>query len=139
MAYSTTQQRRIVRCLQERPQEALTAGEIAGLLRQEAPPVGLATVYRQLDHLAQEGRIHRLDTEEGAVYQFCAHAGQGGGGCLLLRCRACGRVDHLDCTHLEALYRHLETAHHFTVDLRGTALTGLCSACRGEEEDYGAR
>ena len=139
MPYHTKQQRSVLRCLEERRSEALTAGEIAELLRREGQPVGLATVYRQLERLEQQGRLHRVDTGEGTVYQFCAQGEASPMGCFLLRCQSCGRVSHLDCAHLEALYRHLETEHHFAVDLRRTVLTGQCAACRGEEGAHGPR
>lgn len=131
MLYNTRQQQAVLQCLEGRAEEALTACEVAEVLRQEGRPVGLATVYRQLERLEQAGRIHRVDTEEGALYQFCAHGGAR--GCFLLRCRSCGRMVHLDCSHLEELCRHLESDHRFRVDPRQTVLTGLCEACGGEE------
>jgi Fur family ferric uptake transcriptional regulator len=93
--------------------------------------VGLATIYRQLEKLEEAGRIHRVPTEEGALYQYCPHPADG--GCFLLRCEDCGRIVHLDCSHLEELYRHLESEHHFRIDPRRTVLTGLCQTCAQKE------
>lgn len=139
MPYRTKQQRSVLRCLEDRRSEALSAGEIAELLRREGQPVGLATIYRQLDRLERQGRLHRVDTGEGTVYQFCAQEEASSMGCFLLRCEVCGRVSHLDCARLETLYRHLEAEHHFSVDLRRTVLTGRCAVCRGEEDGHGPR
>lgn len=136
MPYNTKQRQAVLRCLEQRPEEALTAGEIAEALRRNQCPVGLATVYRQLERLEQTGRIHRVDTGEGALYQFCVHGGAR--ECFLLRCESCGRMVHLDCSHLQELCRHLETDHRFRVDPRRTILTGLCAACGGEEAAHGA-
>ena len=135
MPYNTKQSQAVFRCLERRPEEALTAGEIAEILRQNQCPVGLATVYRQLERLEAAGRIHRVDTGEGALYQFCAHG--GGRACFLLRCEACGRISHLDCSHLPELCRHLETEHRFRIDPCRTVLTGLCAACGGGEARHG--
>ena len=44
-----------------------------------------------------------------------------------------GRIRHLDCSHLQALYDHLEKDHHFRIDPRRTILTGRCRSC-GEKE-----
>lgn len=135
MPYNTKQQQAVLRCLEQRPEEALTACEIAEVLRREACPVGLATVYRQLERLERTGLVHRVDTGEGALYQFCVHGGAR--ACFLLRCRRCGRMVHLDCSHLEDLCRHLEADHCFHVDPRRTILTGLCAACGREEGSHG--
>lgn len=136
MPYTTKQQQAVLRCLEAHPEEALSACEIAQALRGSQSPVGLATVYRQLERLEAAGRVHRVDTAEGALYQFCTHGGTR--TCFLLRCASCGRMVHLDCSHLEELCRHLEAEHRFRVDPRRTVLTGLCAACEGEEASYGA-
>ncbi|WP_295582776.1 Fur family transcriptional regulator [uncultured Oscillibacter sp.] len=138
MSYSTKQQQAVLQCLERRGGESLTAAALAEELRQSGSPVGLATVYRQLEKLEQAGRIHKINTEEGAFYQFCPHRPQPGRDCFLLRCEGCGRIVHLDCSHLQALYRHLETEHHFRIDPRRTVLTGLCQACAGEEDAHGS-
>ena len=128
MPYNTRQRQAVLRCLERRPEEALTACEIAEVLRRDQCPVGLATVYRQLERL--------VDTGEGALYQFCVHGGAR--ACFLLRCEACGRMVHLDCSHLEELCQHLAADHRFRVDPRRTILTGLCDVCGGEEAPHGA-
>ena len=135
MPYNTKQRQAVLRCLEQCPEEALTAGEIAETLRRNQCPIGLATVYRQLERLEQAGRIHRVDTGEGALYQFCIHGGNR--ECFLLHCERCGRVVHLDCSHLRQFCRHLETDHRFHVDPRRIILPGLCAACGGEEATHG--
>ena len=134
MAYQTKQQQAVLRLLEERSGEAVTAGDLAEDLRRAGCPVGLATIYRQLEKLEQAGRVHRVDTAEGALYQYCAGAG-GGRDCFLLKCRRCGRIRHLDCSHLQALYGHLEAEHHFRVDPRGTLFSGLCGDCARAENE----
>ena len=67
MAYTTKQHQAILRCLEQRAEEALSANQLAGDLRREGCPVGLATIYRQLDRLEQSGHIHKLTTDQGAV------------------------------------------------------------------------
>ncbi len=55
MPYNTKQRQAVLRCLEQCPEEALTAGEIAETLRRNQCPIGLATVYRQLERLEQAG------------------------------------------------------------------------------------
>ena len=136
MTYTTRQYQAVLRCLERRPEAALTAADLAEALRAEEQPVGLATIYRQLEKLEGAGRVHRIHTEEGSFYQYCPH-GSDGHNCFLLRCEDCGRIVHLDCLHLEALYRHLEADHHFRIDPRRTVLTGRCQTCTEQEAAHG--
>ena len=134
MAYSTKQQQAVLHCLERRGEEPLTAAALAEELRAGGSPVGLATVYRQLEKLEQAGMVHKINTEEGAFYQYCPHQTDGHHhDCFLLRCEDCGRIVHLDCVHLQHLYDHLEAEHHFRIDPRRTILTGLCQVCSGKE------
>ena len=132
MPYSTKQSQAVLRVLEARQEEACTAAELAEDLRRSGDPVGLATIYRQLEKLEGAGVVHKVPTEEGALYQRCPHPAAGH-GCFLLRCEVCGRIFHLDCAQLEDLYRHLERTHHFRIDPRRTVLTGRCQDCMNEE------
>lgn len=138
MPYTTKQRQAVLRCLEQRPEEALTAADLAEELRRTGSPVGLATIYRQLEKLEQAGRIHKVSTEEGAFYQYCPYPSESR-ACFLLRCEDCGRIVHLDCSHLQSLCDHLETEHRFRIDPRRTVLTGRCAACAGEEAACGAQ
>ena len=65
MAYQTKQQQAVLRCLQLRAEECLSAADLSEELRHGGLTVGLATVYRQLDKLTQQGLVHKVTTEEG--------------------------------------------------------------------------
>ena len=132
MSYITKQQQAVLHCLEQRAAEALTAAELAEDLHQAGESVGLATIYRQLDRLEQAGRIHKIRTADGACYQYCPHGGDDQ-DCLLLRCKTCGKVQHLECSHLQELYNHLEAQHNFRIDSRHTILTGQCRDCAEKE------
>lgn len=136
MSYTTKQYQAILHCLEQQPEEALTAADLAEHLRQSGCPVGLATIYRQLEKLESTGRIHKVHTEDGAFFQYCPNASDHQ-HCFLLRCESCGRIVHLDCSHLQELYRHLEAEHHFLIDPRRTVLTGRCQHCAEQEASHG--
>ena len=103
-------------------------------MRRSGLTVGLATVYRQLDKLTQQGLVHKVTTEEGALYQYCPQANHPH-DCFLLRCERCGRMVHLDCAHLEEVCHHLSAEHHFSIDPRRTVLTGICEQCQEEPHE----
>ena len=137
MAYSTKQQQAVLHCLETRQAESLTANDLAEELRRSGNPVGLATIYRQLEKLERAGRVHKVNTGDGAVYQYCPHQDQEHPGCLLLRCQRCGQIEHLDCHHLQGLWEHISQAHHFRIDASHTVLTGQCGACAEQEVSHG--
>ena len=139
MPYSTKQQQAVLRCLEARRQEALSAAELAEELRREGCPVGLATIYRQLEKLASAGRLHRINTAEGAFYQYCDRDPGSHRECFLLQCERCGRIRHVDCSHLQGLYEHLEREHRFRINPHRTLFSGLCESClkESEEEPHG--
>lgn len=62
MSYTTKQQQAVLRCLEQRQGEPLTAADLAQALRQEGCPVGLATIYRQLEKLTLTGQVHKMPT-----------------------------------------------------------------------------
>ena len=136
MPYHTKQQQAILDCLARRGGAVLSAAALSEELRSQGSPVGLATIYRQLERLEGQGLVHKVSTEEGACYRYC-DGGERKPACFLLRCESCGRVLHADCGQLAALYEHLEQAHHFTIDPRKTVLSGLCDACTEKGGHHG--
>jgi len=131
VSYITKQQKAVLSRISAHRDACVSAQALADELRADGEPVGVATVYRQLDKLEKRGSIHKVLTEDGAFYQFCP-AGERG-DCFLLKCERCGSITHVDCERLAPLYRHLEEEHGFTVDPRRTMLYGVCAACREAE------
>ena len=138
MPYATKQRQAVLEALARRGDRPASARSLTEDLRAKGFPVGLATVYRQLDRLAETGQAHKVAAGGGTLYQYCAHPAAEE-GCLLLRCHRCGRVEHLECVRLHGLYSHLAEEHDFQVDLSQTVLTGLCGPCAREETGYGER
>lgn len=128
VTYMTRQQRAVLRCMETAQHGCATAAELAEQLHQQGQPVGLTTVYRQLEKLAAQGLVHKIVTDEGAYYQYCNC--QEHRDCFLLKCECCGSISHLDCTHLGHLYSHLLTDHGFAINPRRTLFYGLCRNCQ---------
>lgn len=133
MPYTTKQRQAVLQCLERRGDASVTAGELAEDLRAAGCPVGLATIYRQLERLEAAGVVHKINTEDGAFYQYCGRENHDHRDCFLLRCERCGRIRHVDCVQLQGLYDHLEREHHFCINPRGTLLSGVCDLCAKEE------
>jgi Fur family transcriptional regulator, ferric uptake regulator len=118
-----TEQRRAILEALGRCDTAVTAQELHGRLG----GVGLATVYRNLQRLAEEGRADtiRRDTGEQA-FLVC-----GGGHHHHLTCRSCGRVEEVRDCRLDAWGERVANRHGFRDVEHRAELVGLCSDCAG--------
>ena len=130
MTYMTRQQKAVLDSIAQQKNGCATAAELTELLHAQGQSVGMTTVYRQLERLTQQGRVHKIVTDEGTHYQYC----QAHGDCFMLKCEKCGTIRHMDCSHLGELYAHILQEHHFTINPRRTLFYGLCDQCAQEEQ-----
>lgn len=132
MSYKTRQREYILTFLQKSGGRHVTVAEIVRYLQDSGTPVGTATVYRNLEQLAQEGAVRKylLDSKSSACYQFVG--GTAAGSCqehFHLKCTCCGRLFHVSCDQLSQLGAHLLQHHGFVIDHTRTVLYGLCAEC----------
>jgi Fur family ferric uptake transcriptional regulator len=102
-----------------------TASEIFNAVRVQYPKVSLGTVYRNLEVLAAEGLIQRLNSP-GAEARFdgnvaCHHH---------LHCSACGRVDDLMLFSRNLLEDLPDDPHGYKVTTYNFEVIGLCPSCQ---------
>ncbi len=127
-----TVQRRIileeVRNLKSHP----SADEVYVAVRRRLPDISMATVYRNLETLAECGLIRRL-WEVAAPRRYDGILDEH----YHVVCDRCGRVGDV---RLKAVNGFLEDARRASdYDVRGYRLEfhGLCPSCRGEEAGGG--
>ena len=124
VAKSTEQRRAILDALREAP-APVTAQELHG----QVPGVGLATIYRNLNRLAEEGEAESMLRESGErAFLVCAE-----GHHHHLTCRMCGRVEVLHDCRFADWARDVGRAHGFTEVEHKAELVGLCSSCTGRD------
>jgi len=100
---------------------AVTAQE----LHAELDGVGLATVYRNLQRLADAGDADTLRRDNGEVaFLICGH-----GHHHHLTCRECGRVEQVRDCRLDEWARDVAAGHGFSQVEHRAELVGLCAAC----------
>ena len=122
-----TRQRAAVTAVLAEQAEFRSAQELHALLRDAGDPVGLATVYRNLQAMAAEGEIDMLRTDEGeAVYRACST-----GHHHHLVCRACGRTVEVEGPTVEAWATRVSAEHGFTDVHHTLEIFGTCAACSG--------
>lgn len=123
-----TRQRRIILDVLAGSKAHPTADEVYQAVRRQMPRISLATVYRNLDLLAGEGRIGRLRLGEGPA-RYDGHAGDH----HHVRCVRCGRVDDVPAGFCDIRPAELDRSTGYElVDCR-VEISGLCPACQRKE------
>jgi Fur family transcriptional regulator, ferric uptake regulator len=121
-----TRQRAAVSALLDRLDDFRSAQEIHEELRRTGEGIGLTTVYRTLQALADGGEVDVLRTGSGeAVYRRCATPNHH----HHLVCRRCGHTVEIEGPAVETWAQRVAEDHGF-VELSHTAeIFGLCSDC----------
>ncbi len=103
-----------------------SAQQIHDLLGRRGEPVGLATVYRTLQRLAEAGEVDLLRTEDGeAVYRACSGAHHHH-----LVCRHCGRTVEVEGPAVERWTRSMAAEHGYDDVSHTLEIFGTCPECR---------
>jgi len=125
--YRITRQRRAVIALLSEACDPLMPYDIKDRLDRSGTPVDTVSVYRILSCLEENGIVHKIHTSGG--YVKC-HLHPDADACHhYLLCRACGRVEEIPCSGLEAIERDIREAAGFRVEAHNIELTGVCAAC----------
>ncbi|WP_435747136.1 Fur family transcriptional regulator [Nocardioides sp. SYSU DS0663] len=102
-----------------------SAQEIHELLGRRGEPVGLATVYRTLQRLAEAGEVDLLRTEDGeAVYRRCSDSHHHH-----LVCRACGATVEVEGPAAERWTTAIAAEHGFSDVSHTLEIFGTCPSC----------
>jgi Fur family ferric uptake transcriptional regulator len=121
----TTRQRRAVTAVLRDFDDFRSAQEIHDLLRRSDAKVGLTTVYRALQNLAETGEVDTLRTEEGeALYRRCSTTHHHH-----LVCRSCGRTVEVEGPAVETWADRVAAQHDFTDVSHTIEVFGVCAGC----------
>jgi Fur family ferric uptake transcriptional regulator len=120
-----TRQRKAVAAALRSFDDFRSAQEIHEMLRRSGENVGLATVYRTLQALAECGEVDTLRTEDGeAVYRRCSTTHHHH-----LVCRSCGRTVEVEGPAVEAWADSVAARHGFTDVSHTLEIFGTCPDC----------
>ena len=121
----STRQRAAVSAALDEIQDFRSAQELHDLLKHKGDSVGLTTVYRTLQSLADAGEVDVLRTADGeAVYRRCSS-----GHHHHLVCRQCGRAVEVEGPAVES-WADAVAAEHGFVDIAHTLeIFGTCTDC----------
>jgi Fur family ferric uptake transcriptional regulator len=123
----STKQRAAVASLLEQLDEFRSAQELHEELRTRGEGIGLTTVYRTLQSLADAGEIDVLRIDSGeAVYRRCSSHHHHH-----LVCRACGRTVEVEGAVVERWAEKVAAEHGFSEISHTVEVFGTCTGCTG--------
>lgn len=132
-AQRMTKQRAAVLDLLDRHSEFRSAQAWHDTLRHDGSSVGLATVYRTLQSLAEGGDVDAVVTDSGeTLYRRC-EAGEEHHHHL--RCRICGRAEDIDMPEFETWADRIASTHGYSRIDHTVELTGVCAECAARGAD----
>ena len=105
----------------------LSAQEIHDGLRQARRPVGIASVYRALEALAELRLVKRVDAGDGIARYEPATA--DGDHHHHLVCRDCGKVEAFSDSRLERAIDRVAGGLGYSVEEHEVVLLGACADC----------
>jgi Fur family ferric uptake transcriptional regulator len=124
--HKLTPQRLAVMAVVQEAQELLTPQQVLERAGEICKGLGLTTVYRTLELLADLGFVARIHLDEGC--HAYARVQESGGHHLV--CQGCHRVVDFPCAGLPELIAETAEGSGFVVSSHLLEAVGLCSECR---------
>ena len=106
-----------------------TAGEVYDMVRKRLPRIGLGTVYRNLELMAKNGMIMKLEVG-GTQKRFDATTDAH----YHIRCSCCGRVDDIDVPVIDSLVEAAAENSPYQILGHHIEFTGICPKCSQEKD-----
>lgn len=120
-----TRQRAAVDAILERTDQFRTASQIHDELRHLGEGIGLTTVYRTLQMMADAEQLDSIRTDDGeTAYRRCSD-----GHHHHLVCRSCGRTVEVEGPAIETWTSEIASANGFVDVQHHLEIFGLCRDC----------
>lgn len=124
----STRQRTAVSELLDELTDFRSAQDIHHLLRDQGDGIGLSTVYRTLQTLAEAGEVDSIQTADGeSVYRKCSDVHHHH-----LVCRECGYTVEVAGPAVERWSDRTAGEHGFSDVSHTLEIFGLCASCRAK-------
>ncbi|WP_131682985.1 transcriptional repressor [Pseudarthrobacter sp. YALA5] len=121
-----TKQRLAVSAALDELDDFVSTQELYRILQNQGVSVSLATAYRILQSLAEDGLVDVLRNGEGeAVYRRCAVTGHH----HHLLCRNCGKAVEVEAPAVETWAARIAQEHGYTEVAHTVEIFGLCPDC----------
>ena len=109
-------------------QSHATAEQIYDTIVVHHPHISKATIYRNLNQLAEDGEIQKLEMPDGPdCFDHRLHRHYHA------KCSICGRVFDVEMDYMEDLPRLVKDTHGFSINGHNLVFTGVCASCQQED------
>ena len=125
----TPQREATVRVLLENEQDHLSAEDIFLMVKEKAPDIGLATVYRTLELLLELKIVDKINFGDG-VYRYDLRKDGDVHFHHHLVCMNCGSVHEIEDDLLLDVEKIVESDYDFKIKDHRLTLYGICSKCQ---------
>ena len=102
-----------------------TASELYDMVRKRLPRIGLGTVYRNLELMADSGMIVKIEVG-GTQKRFDAITDSH----YHIRCSSCGKVDDIDVPVTKDLVNQAADTTSYQILGHHVEFTGICGDCQ---------
>ena len=106
-----------------------TAGEVYDMVRKRLPRIGLGTVYRNLELMAENGVIVKLEVG-GTQKRFDATTDLH----YHIRCSECGKVDDIELPVQQEINRIASEETDYQILGHHIEFSGVCQTCGSSAE-----
>ncbi len=107
-----------------------TANEIYDMVRKRLPRIGLGTVYRNLELMAETGIILKLEVG-GTQKRFDATVDPH----YHIRCLSCGKVDDIEIPVMSDINQTAAELSQYQILGHHIEFSGICSKCSCTDEE----
>lgn len=101
-----------------------TAENVYRLLKNDYPDLSLGTVYRNLNYLAENNMLKKINVPDGSD-RFDGTLSRH----QHLICRKCGKVSDIDVSELLTIQSSILKNTGFEIDIDTLAFEGICDEC----------
>jgi len=127
----TPQRKTILKVFLDNEQKHLSAEDIYQIVKNQYPEIGLATVYRTLDLLADIEVLQKMNFDDGkSRYELSSHDKHHHHHLICLKC---SKIIEFNDDLLDVLEKAIYEKKSFTVINHELKFFGYCSECHSEK------
>lgn len=132
---NTRQKRLIIDCLNKYGSNHMTAEELFNLIRRQDDQISIATVYRNLRLLEEQGAVRKVFVSDDATAYYESADSNTSHSHHHLICRQCGAIIDFEEDLLDSLEKFIERTKGFTIQDHRVAFFGICAECNRKNRE----
>ena len=133
--YMTKARGWIVEYLKNHAEKRFTAREIYEAIKNDIDGVNRTTVYRNLDHLCEQGKLvkYKEPNQESWYYQYSSEHSHCNDH-MHAQCSECGKIFHLDNEFVEEFEKKMQSVYGLDMNPSRSMIVGKCEECSVKKE-----